>query len=367
MPTKFNALQIAQKGLPKLNGAHKKVLIIGAGMAGLAAAYELEKAGHEPILLEARQRAGGRVHTIREAWADGLHAEVGAMRIPETHDLTWHYIHHFGLKTMPFTMGNANAYYFVAGKKIRIQDYRANPSILPFDLLPHERTQTVQQLWTNAIQPLLDRVKRGGASAWDEIVREYDELSTREFLEEKCKWSEGAIELYGLLENQEAEMNYSFVELLREEIGEYYSNMHQIVGGTDRLPHAFFEKLMGRIRFGAEVTSLEQKPDGVIAHGKSHAGQFSAQADAIIVTIPFSVLRHIEVNPAFTQHKQKAIRELHYDASTKIFLQCRHRFWEEKDGIFGGGTITDLPIRNLYYPEHGRETGRGVLLASYTW
>lgn len=61
------------------------------------------------------------------------------------------------------------------------------------------------------------------------------------------------------------------------------------------------------------------------------------------------------------------IRQLHYDASAKILFQCRRRFWEEDDGIFGGGTITDLPIRNLYYPDHGRETGRGVILASYTW
>ena len=65
--------------------------------------------------------------------------------------------------------------------------------------------------------------------------------------------------------------------------------------------------------------------------------------------------------------KQRAIRQLHYDASAKIFLQFRRRFWEEDDGIFGGGTVTDLPIRTVYYPDHGRETGRGVLLASYTW
>ena len=51
----------------------------------------------------------------------------------------------------------------------------------------------------------------------------------------------------------------------------------------------------------------------------------------------------------------------------KTLFQCRRRFWEDDDGIFGGGTITDLPIRNLYYPDHGRETGRGVILASYTW
>ncbi len=87
----------------------------------------------------------------------------------------------------------------------------------------------------------------------------------------------------------------------------------------------------------------------------------------MICTIPFSVLRHIEVLQPFSRPKQKAIRQLHYDASTKVFIQCRRRFWEEDENIFGGGTVTDLAIRNLYYPEHGRETGRGVLLASYTW
>jgi monoamine oxidase len=69
----------------------------------------------------------------------------------------------------------------------------------------------------------------------------------------------------------------------------------------------------------------------------------------------------------FSRNKQRAIRQLHYDASAKILLQCKRRFWEEDEGIFGGGTMTDLPIRTIYYPDHGRDTGRGVLLASYTW
>ncbi len=89
-------------------------------------------------------------------------------------------------------------------------------------------------------------------------------------------------------------------------------------------------------------------------------------ADHAVITIPFPLLRHVETR-GFSRGKQRAIRQLHYDASAKIFFQCRRRFWEEDDQIFGGGTITDLPIRVVYYPDHGRETGRGVLLASYTW
>lgn len=102
-------------------------------------------------------------------------------------------------------------------------------------------------------------------------------------------------------------------------------------------------------------------------HYQTRAGRFSEKGDYAILTIPFPVLRHIEILQPFSRAKQRAIRQLHYDAAAKIFFQCRRRFWEEDDGIFGGGTITDLPIRNLYYPDHGRETGRGVLLASYTW
>ena len=78
-------------------------------------------------------------------------------------------------------------------------------------------------------------------------------------------------------------------------------------------------------------------------------------------------MRHIEIIKPFSHAKQRAIRQLHYDASAKIFFQCRRRFWEEDEGIFGGGSITDLAVRNIFYPEHGRATGRGVLLASYTW
>jgi monoamine oxidase len=355
--------EIVHIGLPKAK-TPQRVIVIGAGIAGLVAAYELLRAGHDPVLLEARPRVGGRIYTLRDPFAHGLHAEVGAMRIPKAHDLTLAYVKGFKLKTLPFTMGNPKAYYHIGGVRRRIAE--ADPADLGFALAPHERGKTYADLWAAAIQPLQRRLADEGPRAWNWIVENHDHYSTREFLE-ACGWSEGAIEMFGLFANQEALMNASFLELFREEAGAFYEDMVQIEGGMDLLPRAFMPALAGRIRFGTRVVALEQDESGVSVHYRTAARRQAEKGAYAIVTLPFSVLRHIDANPHFSRAKQRAIRQLHYDASAKILAQCRRRFWEQDDGIFGGGSITDLPIRNVFYPEQGRETGRGVLLASYTW
>jgi monoamine oxidase len=162
-------------------------------------------------------------------------------------------------------------------------------------------------------------------------------------------------------------MNSSFLELLREELTRCYVDLVEIAGGMDRLPGAFLRDLRSRIRFGTRMIALDQDERSATVHYQTPAGRFQARGDHVLVTVPFAVLRHVETLKPFSPAKQRAIRQLHYDASAKILFQCRRRFWEEDDGIVGGGTVTDLPIRALYYPDHGRETGRGVLLASYTW
>jgi monoamine oxidase len=81
--------------------APKKIIIIGAGMAGLSAGYELTQAGHDVTILEARAIPGGRVHTIREPFSDGLYAEAGAARIPDDHSLTLKYVKLFDVPLEP--------------------------------------------------------------------------------------------------------------------------------------------------------------------------------------------------------------------------------------------------------------------------
>ncbi len=94
----------------------------------------------------------------------------------------------------------------------------------------------------------------------------------------------------------------------------------------------------------------------------------------MVCTLPFSVLERIEIAPAFSPGKRRAIRELHYDSSVKTLAVTQRRFWETANRIYGGGTVTDLITGSTYYPSDNAEAQDqavseepGVLLASYTW
>jgi monoamine oxidase len=366
-PISEEIVEVAEEGLEPRPGSAKRVIIIGGGVAGLVAAFELRRQGHDPLILEAQHRVGGRVRTIRE-FAPGLYAEAGAMRIPRVHDLTLAYCDLFGLELRPFVMGNPKTLVYINGQRMTVADADETPEKLPFDLADHEKGKTWTQLWNEATSEFRERYEQGGVGSLDSLLSEFDQFSTREFLVSRG-FSEGAIELYGVMSFRESNMNAAVVEQLREIVGRSFEDMQEIVGGLDLLPRAFYENLKPNVRFGAEVTAIEQSPDSVTVHYRGHAGRTSVTGDYAICAIPFSVLRDIEIlNTPFSREKQKAIRELNYNASAKILFQTRHRFWEWEDDIVGGTTVTDLPIRRICYPSFSDpDEERGTLLASYTW
>lgn len=358
-------LDIVRNGLGRTSQP-KRVVIVGAGMAGLVAGSELLRAGHEVTILEAQRRVGGRVLTMRHPFTEGLYAEAGAMRIPRTHRLTLAYIERYGLKTMPFTAGAGATHYFLRGRRMAGGTAGELGAQLGLDLTRDEQQRTAEELWDALVGPRVTAMRKEPESGWATRFTEMGRISTRQYLRD-AGWSGGAIELFGILENQEALLDSSFLELFLEESHLAYANPVQIEGGMDRLPAAFLPELLGRIRFGARVFSLAQSGEGVRVFYRTETGDEEVAADYGVVAVPFPVLRKIEVPQQFSTGKQRAIRELHYDASTKVLIQCRRRFWEDDEGIRGGRMVTDLPMRSMYYPDHGRETGRGVLLASYTW
>lgn len=358
-------LAVPAAGLDHRPQRPKRVIVIGAGVAGLVAAYELKRQGHEVLVLEAQGRVGGRIYTLR-GFAPGIYAEAGAMRIPRSHELTLRYCEAFGLPLRPFVMGNPRGLVHVGGERMTLAEANADPTRLGFGLAEHERGRTADDLWAATIGELRARVERDGETAWESIVREYDRYSLYEFLRVNG-WSAGAIEYFGVMNFLESDLHNAFVEVLREELGGAYVDMQEIPGGMDLLPAAFYRRLQAEIRLGAEVFAIDQDPAGVTVHVKTEAGRFTERGDYAVCTLPFSVLRHVEVLQPLSRGKQRAIRQLTYHASTKILFQVRERIWETEDGILGGATVTDLPIRRMNYPTPDPATDRGVLLASYTW
>src|SRR4029079_18767521 len=104
-PVDPGILATPDEGLEGRRAERHKVVVIGAGLAGLVAALELKLQGHEVVVLEAQNRVGGRIYTLR-SFAPGLYAEAGGMRIPRAHELTLEYCRLFGLTLRPFVMGN---------------------------------------------------------------------------------------------------------------------------------------------------------------------------------------------------------------------------------------------------------------------
>jgi len=353
------------------------VVVVGAGLAGLVAAYELEKRGHRVTILDAdRRHVGGRVRTLR--FADGLYGEAGAMRIPTRHELTRHYVKELDLPLRKFVSSNPQAYYFLRGERQRRADVAKLNHL--YALRDDERDKSPDDFWDASIGRALKSLAEAESKDLSAVtpqtpkVRAFDQQSLQQ-LAESAGLSAEAIEFMATASGNESLMLSAATETLREEFLEVWSQgFDEIVGGTDRLPAAFAAKLRSKPRLGCEVVTLTQSAEGAGAIYREHGVEKRVDGDFLLCTLPCPVLSRIEVQPEMSGPKWRAIRTLNYDSSTKVLAVARRRFWETDDGIYGGGTFTDLPIATAYYPSDNAgardakvSRGPGVLLASYSW
>ncbi|MCM3394537.1 flavin monoamine oxidase family protein [Cytobacillus oceanisediminis] len=368
-------LSIIRNGLG-ISKVQKKIIVVGAGMSGLVAASLLKAAGHDVTVLEATQRVGGRIFTMREPFMDGMYLDVGAMRIPHTHPLVLEYIKKFRLKVNEFRNTTPQDLIFANGIKINRTIYQQNPDILRYPVAPHEKGKTAEELLTMAIKPVADFINQNPAQNWNIIVREFDRYPMSFFLRYNPvgpSLSPGALESIKVLLGLEGFPELSFPAILRELLPLFSPDIHfyEVEGGNDKLPNAFLPQLKEDLYFGYQMTKIEQDPQQVTIHARHTLSQkpLTVSGDLAILTIPFSLLSFVEIVPrqSFSPNKWKAIRELHYVSSTKIGLQFKQRFWE-REGLQGGKLMTDLPIRFAAYPSHLiGSSGSGIIMASYTW
>lgn len=381
--------------------------IIGAGLAGLSAAYELRKLGANITIYDAeKNRVGGRVYTHYFDYQKLLFGELGAMRIPVSHETTWHYINLFNLNTESLSAQKSNP--FIYANNIRMRRNNSNNIIQEYlypmyDLTEDERNTPWDELTSYAVETTLNNLSSEQRSEILKILPQYSEeyasvskMSAREIFE-MLGLSQGFINLLNSVDPfTSAFLNLGFDETLSGSYTLDFLNTYRIVDGMVKLPMAFYNSLANKspkeinlppeklgnvkIKLGHIVNGITFSPqmDKInIRYINPNNTNYIESFDYVICSIPYTTLREIELKPYFSTQKMQAIKEFNYIDAQKTLFYNRIRFWEENKyygNINGGISFTDLPIQSIIYPpdhikceenENCSYTEPGVLLASY--
>ncbi len=361
------------------------VLVLGAGLAGMTAAYELRKAGYKVQVLEYSARAGGRCWSLRGGdryvelggavqdcrFDAGLYLNPGPWRIPFHHRGLLDYCKRFKVALEPFVQVNYNAYLHAAdafgGKPQRYRHVQADFTGYVAELLAKATGQGKldDAVSTEDKAILLDALRAWGALDGSYTYRVGVAASDRRGY---------AVEPGGGLDPEPVPSTpLGLSDILKSRLWggllaggnyEFLTTMFQPVGGMDMIASAFRREVGDLIRFHAKVTSIHQSDHGVTVRYATGADSNEVQADWCVCTIPLSILSQLDVTVSAPM--AAAIDAVPYVPATKIGLQMKRRFWEEDEAIYGGITYTDLPIRSIGYPCSGYgNTGKGVLLGTY--
>jgi monoamine oxidase len=347
--------------LEKAGSRRKQILVLGAGLAGLSAAYQLTRAGHDVTILEARTRAGGRVHTLREPFADGLHAEAGAMFIPESHDLSMRYARLFRLPLIPVPEQKRLPVYYLRGR--RINPAQGGGVNWPLDLPAEEKRLGLVGMTEKYVISVLPEMADAASMNWPpEELKKYDRMTYAEFLRSRGASSEAV----RLLRLNDADLTGDGVDrvsalmVLREAALNLDSGrLFTIRGGTDLLPKALAARLAPRIHYGSPAVRIVHDTRGVRVTYLRAGAYETISADYLVCTIPFSVLKEIEISPQFSPAKQRAVRELPYTSAARVYLQSKREFWAS-EGL-GISAYTDLPVMAIVNSTLNQPGTRGIL------
>ena len=320
----------------------QKVLVLGAGLAGLSAAWELVQAGHDVTVLEAQRRAGGRVYTLRDPFADGLTAEAGAMSFSDSYRHFRRYLEVFKLPSAPFPRAPLPVVHHFRGRRLVVQP--GAPTDWPYELKAEEKGQPLPAL----LQKYFGVVEQLGDPtdpAWKiDPFKKWDEVTLADWLKSQGASAEAVALLSSSLFFGHGWSEGSALHRLVSDVALFYMGQRSqaIPGGMDLLPRAFAQALRERIWYGAEVTRIVQEPAQVRAVFRQSGEERTLAADRLVCTLPVPVLRKIDFSPALPARKRQVLDGLEYGAVTRVYVQARRRFWLDAGTL--GRAFTDLPV-----------------------
>ncbi|MCM6778268.1 FAD-dependent oxidoreductase [Nocardia sp. CDC159] len=350
-PTQRDVRNAFDGGLPPQR-AGERVIVVGAGLAGLATAYELRRQGVDVIVLEASDRPGGRTWTFRYPFADDLHAEAGAMTVTDHCHYTMRYLREMGVDTEPSDLVDTDFAYYRNG--IRIRPDRIGDHAETLGLHPDERDRTVADLIAGYVtKPNEELGPELAEPFWTPAPRllALDRISVRRILEQRGA-SAAAIDLMepmflemrgGELESASA-MAWARYESGPRSFSTADGGWHKIAGGTDRLARALADRIKDRIHYRSPVVRIAQTADEAQVTYLDRNRLRTLGVDRVVVTAPFSSLRRVNLSQAgLPAAKHAAIRRLRYASVLRVFLQMRTKFWPEQRLMLS----TDTPIRTV--------------------
>ena len=358
-----NVARATKRGGLTLQGAPQTIVILGGGLAGLAAGYELKKAGHHITILEARKFPGGRVQTLRD-FANDQYAEAGALSFPQEHGFTYGYATDFGLPLRPVAAFGLDSIAHIRGNRFRIDG--GGGANVPFSLKSSERTAGVYGLIPLYLGQYLNAVGNPRRAGWpSEELRAIDAVSLRALLESQGA-SDGAIDIIAATQLGLLGYGIDSVSAMDGVVTEAIASsgaFYEIAGGNDQLASVLKKKVKKFFRKQSLVTRIEQNATGVIVTYEDGDGPQTITADRVVCTLPFPVLKNIPISPALPEDKQRAINEIKLTPVTRTYQQFNRRVWE--DNRLSGYGLTDLAIQNTYSPTL-TQTGKSGILVSYT-
>lgn len=333
----------------------RTVIVIGAGLAGLSAAYDLQRAGWNVTVLEARSRVGGRVYSLR-SFSNGLVAEGGGEFIDESHKRMLAYAEQFNLK-----LGKVGSWQG-QDKDWASFDGKSGP-MSDADIWGVNLHDEIDKTW-RALAELAQHVPDPNQPQTAREAERLDRQSTADWLNSLDAHPLAKKDFVQHIRSEytcEPE-RHSLLDLARN-AAMYYTSLernmnYRVIGGNDLIPCALAEALTD-VHLNAPVTSISVLPDGVEVTYQQSDSHLTLHSAFAILAIPLTTARLIEFNPPLPFAHQSMVADLSYGAVTKVLIEYRQRFWEDRG--WNGRLTTDSPIVLTWHATSHVEDPRGIL------